>query len=180
MTPAQRVGVCHHCRHREQNCNGPCICLITGRDIRDMADADSCPLAWDVTAEVPVVHVRVSPSPRPTPAVRLSSTLRLRPEGSSPKSAKPIDWLPLWTAFHTHIPSADTLAWLAAFTAHLPCGECRRGFRAWVKANPPQIDSQASWFEWSWRAHEHINIKLGKPAMSIADAIDRWKPIANA
>jgi hypothetical protein len=35
--------VCHLCKDRKKNCNGPCACTVDGRDIIDHAKAGDCP-----------------------------------------------------------------------------------------------------------------------------------------
>lgn len=88
----------------------------------------------------------------------------------------PTDWLKLWGELHLHVLNPDTPAFLDAFVARLPCGSCRNDFTAWIATNPPNLTSQAEWWYWTWRAHNAVSKRIGKPTMSFVDAADRWFP----
>jgi hypothetical protein len=52
----------------------------------------------------------------------------------------------------------------------LPCGECAIDARAFVGNHPPPKGGNAEQFEWSWRFHNAVNRKLGKPELNIEAA----------
>lgn len=62
--------------------------------------------------------------------------------------------------------------WLTAFTAKMPCGECRKHWRALLGAIPPRYGAEA--FAWSVEAHNAVNQRLGKPLLLPAQARRRW------
>lgn len=81
------------------------------------------------------------------------------------------EWGPaLWRELHTKT-DADA-AYVKSVTRRLPCGECRRGWSWFVKEYPPVFGD--GWWEWTWRAHNYVNTKLGKPTMTLDDARRRW------
>jgi hypothetical protein len=89
----------------------------------------------------------------------------------------------LWTELHSYTAtySGDrpaALAWLAAFGRRVPSAgcDCRRSWGAVLKELPvePYLTDAASLSRWGWMVHEAINRKLGRPAVSFAEAVRRW------
>lgn len=63
------------------------------------------------------------------------------------------------------------VAWLANFAASLPCGECKKSWKALVKQKPlPQTASDAEFFKWTVDRHNDVNAKLGKPIFEYEQA----------
>lgn len=88
---------------------------------------------------------------------------------------KPFDGSALWGELHTFcrdfIGTPDEFAtWLAGYLKRLPCGDCRKHSREWVKANPPTSDL----FAWSVDWHNAVNTRLGKATMTVEAARPRW------
>lgn len=85
----------------------------------------------------------------------------------------------LWAELHRRPWSMGApeqeLAWLAAFVARLPCGECRGHWLAWTAENPPDLSTAESYFVWTWRGHQAVNAKLNRPGLSLAEALARWR-----
>ena len=74
----------------------------------------------------------------------------------------------LWAELHARPAtySGDTaaeLAWLDAFAARVPCGDCRRHWRELVEKMPPDLTSAAAYERWTIDAHNAVNVELGKP-----------------
>lgn len=68
-------------------------------------------------------------------------------------------------------PEHEKAAWLANFTASLPCGECRTGWRRLMKQYPPPLNgTRDEMFNWTVSMHSRISAKLGKKTMEPEDA----------
>lgn len=81
------------------------------------------------------------------------------------------DWGPdAWKRLHT-AKDADA-SWLRSFTANVPCGECKTHWREVLAAHPPVYGD--GWFDWTVVAHNVINVKLGKPLMTVEAARSKW------
>lgn len=78
----------------------------------------------------------------------------------------------LWGELHRWALAGgpDAEQWLAGFAKRLPCGECRKEWGAIVAESPPTGDL----FEWSVDAHNRVNRRLGKPELTVADALAIW------
>jgi hypothetical protein len=73
-----------------------------------------------------------------------------------------------------HLVRNPTIDWFADWLSRIPSGcGCIEGFVKWVKDNPPEFDN---WFQYSVRAHNFVNAKIGKPCMSIDEARSLWFP----
>jgi hypothetical protein len=59
---------------------------------------------------------------------------------------------------------------LDAWSTRVPCGDCKRHWDEWRKANPADLSSPAAYFAWTVAAHNAVNRRLGKPEMSVDDA----------
>jgi len=150
-------------RIRRQLCSAcltPCEKMLSGS--APYADpAQACELgrfgAYDLAAVT-------APLPPPPP-------FQARPEASHP-------WGPArWDELHAAAYAGRlTPAWLDAYTARLPnipCG-CRNHWKTWREADPlPGAASPAEQFAWAWRAHNAVNLRLGKPAFPLKEAWTR-------
>jgi hypothetical protein len=85
--------------------------------------------------------------------------------------------LHLWSATYAGDRSA-ALAWLAAFGRRVPGAgcDCRRSWASVLKELPvePYLTDAMALSRWGWMVHEEINRKLGRPAVSFAEAVRRW------
>lgn len=83
----------------------------------------------------------------------------------------------MWEELHRWALTArmdEVKDWLYAFGRRLGCGDC---IHHWIKVtseNPPDTSSNDALFEWTWRMHQKVNERLGKPDMSLSDARARW------
>ena len=88
-----------------------------------------------------------------------------------PKSVwGPIKWKELHTRGLTDLPMDHEPKWFATFVEGLPCAKCRCHFEAFLTGCPPDFSSRASFFEWTVRAHNHVNRALSKPEFTEAQA----------
>jgi hypothetical protein len=58
--------------------------------------------------------------------------------------------------------------WLRDQIEHLECQECIDHAKAYLKSNPPEDAEDA--FIWSWKFHNTVNRRLGKPEMEYTTA----------
>jgi mitochondrial FAD-linked sulfhydryl oxidase len=92
-----------------------------------------------------------------------------------------------WTLLHTlaasypRTPSpsmqATTRAFISTFSQLYPCGYCAEDFRAWLKepGNEVQTQSQDAFGDWACRAHNAVNVKLGKEEFDCKLWKERWR-----
>lgn len=67
------------------------------------------------------------------------------------------------------------LQWLARFANRIPCAGCRRHWLEVIASLPPDFSSRHGYFAWTVRAHNAINVRLGKPTMKLQAARRLWK-----
>lgn len=166
MSP-QRINLaicrrCPDCEAQPKNggCSGPCKCMVNGRDIRELSKENNCP-----AGKYPRNYLG-----------RLIERLRRRWSKPTPSNVV-MNGPRLWAELHGWALYGDIdrpLLWLAEFTERVGRGVCGTDWKDWMLANPPNIASRDTLFEWTWRAHEAVNAKLGKPSMTLADALARW------
>jgi hypothetical protein len=142
-----QLQICHKCDRRQQHCHGPCACLAGPEsvDIIIRAESGFCPLG------------------------KFSNPLPTTPTTSR---TAPVN---LWRVLHAHAMSNPDLPseslWLFNWAAKIPCGECAQHWRTWVAANPPDLSSHENYFKWTWLAHQAVNEKLGRPGITLAEAL---------
>lgn len=89
--------------------------------------------------------------------------------------AAPSSFLPvLWGQLHRRALGWSTgqdVEWLTTFTARLPCGDCRRHWQALIKSTPPRW---SDYFAWSVEVHNAVNVRIGKPAVTLDQAACIW------
>ena len=84
----------------------------------------------------------------------------------------------LWAELHArpwNRPSGATdeseLAWLDAFAARVPCGECRGHYRAWLATlTAADVSDAERYFAATWALHDSVNARLGKPRLTLTEA----------
>ena len=78
-------------------------------------------------------------------------------------------WGPiLWKILHERpfvekMVLEEELDWLKEFTNWIPCGECSVHWKQFVRNNQPDLSSVKAYFDWTVKAHNDVNKKLGKP-----------------
>ncbi|MGA2229477.1 MAG: ERV1/ALR-related protein [Tepidisphaeraceae bacterium] len=83
----------------------------------------------------------------------------------------------LWGELHRWALSCDPTHasnWLGQFALRIPCGDCRRHWLDLVREIPPFFSTADEAFAWTVTLHNRINAQLGKPALLLADARQRW------
>ena len=48
---------------------------------------------------------------------------------------------------------------------------CNEHWNNWVRTNPPSFGPNGEYFAWTVKAHNSVNKKLGKPEMTVEDAL---------
>ena len=97
-------------------------------------------------------------------SVSAESTLRLRIE------SRPNPWTPV------HNGSIKNEKDLADWELTIPqyeCG-CRAFYAKYKMDNPPDFTSPEAFFAWGVQLHNAVNRKLGKPELTIAEALSIW------
>ena len=63
----------------------------------------------------------------------------------------------------------------------LPCPVCREHFKEILKAMPVEtwLDNRTTLTEWVWMAHNRVNERLGKPQLTQAEFVDRYREMAD-
>ena len=80
-----------------------------------------------------------------------------------------------WIALHNG--SIVDAAGLAAWELTIPqyeCG-CRRFYAEYKMANPPDFTTPEAFFAWGVALHNAVNRKLGKPELTIDEALSIWR-----
>jgi len=89
-----------------------------------------------------------------------------------------------WKVIHTY-PIANRGSWLTfnaqrfffqVFWNLVPregCS-CSEFFVAYCNNNPPDFSTSDNFFEWTWRLHNAVNAKLGKPEITYEKACELW------
>lgn len=53
---------------------------------------------------------------------------------------------------------------------------CDEFFNKWRSERPPVYQPREAYFRWTWELHNAVNEKLGKPQMSLEDALAMYAP----
>ena len=80
---------------------------------------------------------------------------------------------------HPEAPAAAdrhrALGQIVAIVDALPCYECRNHARAYMYAHPPNLASGPCLQGWTWRFHNAVNARLGKPQLSARGDADIYR-----
>lgn len=88
----------------------------------------------------------------------------------------------LWKELHlrclNHSPGKNDIHWLHTvwipkiprYSSNGSQCKCREDWYKWYSQNPPNFSTPESYFDWSVRAHNSVNIKLNKPLLSLDEA----------
>jgi hypothetical protein len=92
--------------------------------------------------------------------------------GISPEKWGPI----LWGAIHiTCLTGSATPEFINAFADALPCPACSNHFKELLQEFPfPNSNDPLILFEWSVNMHNRVNARIGKPIISVDQALTRW------
>lgn len=84
-----------------------------------------------------------------------------------------------WDAIHVTAAWSDTpikfnffCSWIRDQVEHLPCQDCINHAKAYINANPPEEAEDS--FIWSWRFHNAVNSRLGKPELEYEIAKQKY------
>ena len=101
-------------------------------------------------------------------------------------------WGPMiWSTLHiislaypddpTYAEKRSAKEFFNALAHLLPCPVCRSHFREILQAAPIDswLDNRVSLTEWVWKAHNAVNVKLGKPEITMADFMKRYRDMAD-
>ena len=83
----------------------------------------------------------------------------------------------LWKLLHEralNFEGSDDTVFLRNFGAKIPrytqgCS-CKEFWRNWIRLNPPVYGKNGEYFEWTVRAHNAVNKKLGKPEFTVEES----------
>lgn len=78
----------------------------------------------------------------------------------------------LWTELHQRADADQK--WLKQWLARVPCGTCKQHARMILGQLPPVFGD--GWFAWTVEFHNKVNETLGKPIVSLDDAVRQWCP----
>lgn len=93
----------------------------------------------------------------------------------------------LWNELHFHALNyngTNDWSYLASFGNRIPrytrgC-KCQEHWSAWLRFNAPVFTPTAEYFAWTVKAHNAVNLKLGKPQMSVEEATKIYTEKYNA
>jgi hypothetical protein len=80
-----------------------------------------------------------------------------------------------WAALHSqHLGNPE---WFAEWQKLIPTGcGCQQGANDLLAQCPPRYDSPEDWFAWTCQYHNLVNVKLGKPTLTLDEARAIWRP----
>ncbi|MFN7318304.1 MAG: ERV1/ALR-related protein, partial [bacterium] len=66
---------------------------------------------------------------------------------------------------------------LADWESRIPNYECkcREGYEKFKEIDPPDFASPMAFFHWTVRIHNAVNKKLGKPELTLGQALTLWR-----
>ena len=85
-----------------------------------------------------------------------------------------------WYTLHVFAISANTEAKKEAFisfvsdlSSNMWCSVCQEHFSRYIQEHPlgPYKNKKYGLFEWTWRLHNTVNERLGKPQLSFGEAL---------
>lgn len=160
MSPSE---ICSRCNQRERPCSGACACLVDPqkRDIRELIQLGSCPVGKFKKTIAERIAEFFTAAPEVQPSIQR--------EGPA-----------LWAELHRWALYGDIdrpILWLGKFTDRLGAlgCNCANEWKAWMLANPPNVESREALFRWTVDAHNAVNARLNKPQMTLEEAMERWK-----
>ena len=89
------------------------------------------------------------------------------------------NFLHTMAAYYSSEPSTEQQremdSFLHTFSLVFPCDECAEHLREWMKDNPPVTTSSHGLSLWLCRAHNEVNVRLGKPEFPCEEVSQRWR-----
>lgn len=89
-----------------------------------------------------------------------------------------------WTFLHTmaaqypdnpsETQKKEMTDFMSIFSRVYPCWFCASDFQKWMTKSPPQVDSKDILSKWLCKAHNEVNVKIGKPVFDCANWKKRW------
>ncbi|AOW04659.1 ERV/ALR sulfhydryl oxidase domain-containing protein [Yarrowia lipolytica] len=89
-----------------------------------------------------------------------------------------------WTFLHTmaaqypdnpsETQKKEMTDFMGIFSRVYPCWFCASDFQKWIKMSPPEVDSKDILSKWLCKAHNEVNVKIGKPVFDCANWKKRW------
>lgn len=104
----------------------------------------------------------VGPRPRPEPRITISGVVIER---------RPNPWIALHNG---SIVDAAGLAEWETTIPHYGCA-CRQFYQGYKADNPHDFTSPEAFFRWGVDLHNAVNRKLGKPELTIEEALSIWR-----
>ena len=90
-----------------------------------------------------------------------------------------------WTLLHSiaasypETPSrgqqSDMVSFVKLFSKLYPCWVCAEDFQGYISKHEPKVESRTSLGQWMCRAHNDVNVKLGKPTFDCGRWDERWR-----
>jgi hypothetical protein len=148
-------------------------------EVKRHRKSNNLPIGTDFEAEIQDWLCRRMPSAEAYCQER-GDDGKVRPMKGSPYAGTGYDGREKWAEIHTYAlvdrPTPQMRSvWLSEFADSLPCGDCKRGWKALVKANPlPLTASPEEFFRWTVARHNEVSAKLGYAEMGIDDALKIW------
>ena len=105
---------------------------------------------------------KIGPRPRLEPRITISGVaIERRPNP--------------WIALHNgSIRNADDLAEWEKTIPQYECG-CRAFYAKYKADNPPDFSTPEAFFAWGVALHNAVNRKLGKPELTVTEALSIWR-----
>lgn len=69
----------------------------------------------------------------------------------------------------------DMAEFLKLFSHVYPCNWCAKDFEKYIERYSPRVESKEELSRWMCEAHNHVNVKLGKPKFDCNFWQQRWK-----
>ena len=84
-----------------------------------------------------------------------------------------------WSLLHRY--RGCEKAWFDLWIYFVPGGgcSCRENFKAILTEFPPDFSSPDAFWHWGVAVHNKVNAKLGKPEITIEEAVKLWRNDAN-
>ena len=84
-------------------------------------------------------------------------------------------WQFLHRSFALHKPTVQgARLFLQGLQDVIPCSHCRNHYRAYLQQHP--VDEGTDLFQWSVDLHNDVNLRTGKPLVSVSDARRMYSP----
>ncbi|KAG9250157.1 ERV/ALR sulfhydryl oxidase domain-containing protein [Emericellopsis atlantica] len=89
-----------------------------------------------------------------------------------------------WTLLHsiaatypekpTTSQQSDVVSFVKLFSKLYPCWVCAEDFQGYIAKSAPKAGSRSELGDWMCKAHNDVNVKLGKPTFDCSKWEERW------